>query len=99
MPIKAKALFRCKNVSHHQFKEKPGLLQGAFSNAPTAHHPLEGQLFVEQLKQTIKVEAHGQNKAGGEDRQGQKIKGDAVRHQENIKPDLRIKQTSRHAGG
>lgn len=72
---------------HHQFKEKPGLLQGTFSDAPTAHHPLEGQLFMEQLKQTIKSETRGQNNEGerrtDKDR---KIKGDTVRDQENKTP-------------
>lgn len=64
--IQVKALFRWKNVSHHQLKEKPGLLEGAFSDASAAHHPLEGQLFMEELKQTHQRETHGQNNGGRE---------------------------------
>lgn len=62
--IKVKALLRWKNVSHHQLKEKPGLLEGAFSDASAAHHPLEGQFFMEELKQTIQTETRGQNYGG-----------------------------------
>lgn len=65
-PSKSKLFNRCKNVSHHQLKEKPGLLQGTFSDASAAHHPLEGQLFMEELNQTITIEIHGQNHGGRE---------------------------------
>lgn len=37
-------------VSYHELKEEPGLLKSALADAPTAHHPLEGQLLVEELR-------------------------------------------------
>lgn len=44
------------SVSYHEFKEKPGLLQSALPHAPTAHHPLQGQLFMEELSMKIERE-------------------------------------------
>lgn len=35
--------------AYHEFKEKPGLLQSTFPHTSTAHHPLKGQLFMEEL--------------------------------------------------
>lgn len=49
--------FRCKRVvSYHEFKEKPGLLESALPDAAAAHHPLEGQLLVEELSRAAKKE-------------------------------------------
>lgn len=42
--------------SYHEFKEKPGLLQSTLTYTSTAHHPLESQLFMEELSQKIKTE-------------------------------------------
>lgn len=63
-PSKLELFLDVRMFPHHQFKEKPGLLQGPFSDAPAAHHPLQGQLFMEQLKQTIKSETRGENNEG-----------------------------------
>lgn len=43
------------SVSYHELKEEPGLLQRTLSNTPTAHHPLEGQLLMKELKNPPKV--------------------------------------------
>lgn len=67
----------CKNtVSYHEFKEKPGLLQSALPDASTAHHPLEGQLLMEELSrageqktETKEVERERQKGRGNKARQ------------------------------
>lgn len=45
----AGVLFRWKR-SYHELKEEPGLLKGALPDTPAAHHPLERQLLVEELR-------------------------------------------------
>ncbi|TNN21974.1 hypothetical protein EYF80_067914 [Liparis tanakae] len=35
--------------SYHEFKEEPGLLERPLPDAAAAHHPLEGQFFMEEL--------------------------------------------------
>lgn len=67
--FKIKARCRCPNCitnwsSYHQFEEKPGLLQSTFPHTPTAHHPLEGQLFMEELEQDMKVEKQRKERDG-----------------------------------
>lgn len=53
-----------KRFSYHQFKEKPGLLQSTFPHTSTAHHPLEGQLFMEELEQNTEVEEQRKERGG-----------------------------------
>lgn len=37
--------------SYHELKEEPGLLKSSFSHTATAHHPLQCQFLMEELKE------------------------------------------------
>lgn len=56
-------------VTYHQLEEKPSLLQGALPDTSTAHHPLKGQLLVEELSVEVvhkKTEVEMERQAGEE---------------------------------
>lgn len=57
-------VFMFGNVSYHKFEEKPGLLESAFPHTSTAHHPLKGQLFMEELELIVKVEIQRERSEG-----------------------------------
>lgn len=41
--------YKCKRCTDHQLEEEPGLLKGCFPHRARADHPLQCQLFMEQL--------------------------------------------------
>ena len=48
--------------TYHELEEEPGLLQGRLPHSAGAHHPLQGQLLVEQLETRPGQDRTGQDR-------------------------------------